>query len=444
MGARTFWTGKRKHSNCNEINMLKIPPHSDEAEAGVLGSIILDPERFHTLELRPEQFYSSQNQILWENITAIAESGKPWDALLLGDVLKNNNALERCGGYDRLIELQDTAITPFYSQQYADIVKEKWRLRKSIEVLTEGTERAYAGEDFDEDVMAGLLALGAKCDKDKDIVEHSKAFLDRCKAGKCGHFGWWCDDWTQKLGRLDNDLMILHAPRSTGKTAMMLQWMVSSHQENMVSPLASIEMLKDDLAPRLMANVGDVCTFRMKVRGSVTPNEEVRSVRAIDKIKSLNLHIRDKGMSIEDIMMWGAAEKKAAKDGGYQIGAVFIDNLLSISDGGKRYDSKTLMYDYFIRKMRDLRNMLKTPVVLLAHPNQDGAVAWSKDVENFADIIMFMCDAEKCNKENAIDLDKVTGRHVVAKIQKFRNGITPTAHLDFIGETQTFKHIQWE
>ena len=232
--------------------------------------------------------------------------------------------------------------------------------------------------------------------------------------------------------------MILHAPRSTGKTAMMLQWIVEAHRTEKRTPLASIEMLKPELMPRLLAYDGQVSTYTMRTRGYCTDSEVQRAREANQRIRSLDLSIRDKGMSIDDIRGWAISE---ARDG---VDAIFIDNLLSINDGGKKYESKTLMYDDFIRRLRDLRDELEVPIILLAHPNSDGQVAWSRDVENFADVILFISNVDQQGtKVNGKLIEYQGDGHVFAKFQKNRQGISPSASLHFHKDYQTFEHREW-
>ena len=105
------------------------------------------------------------------------------------------------------------------------------------------------------------------------------------------------------------------------------------------------------------------------------------------------------------------------------------------------------MYDHFIRRLKALRDDLKIPIVLLAHPNDSNTVAYSKNVENFADIILFLMEvpSEGVRVSGELiqqDLD-IQGTHIVAKFQKNRQGISPTASLEFMGDYQTFKHLEW-
>jgi len=422
---------------------LRVPPHSEEAERGVLGSVLLCPECMDGIDLKTGDFYDRRHQALWHSLCEMRASNKGMDAITIGEWLKDRNELERIGGYDYLIALQDAVIVPAHSQHYAKTVAGKSKYRRNIEAMTEGIDASYKAEIAAEEIASNTISnlADVKPQDDLGIVEIGSQFLEECEEGNVGSFNWWCQEWTYKMGRMDSELMILHAPRSTGKTALMLQWMVEAHRAEARTPLASIEMLKKDLVPRFISNIGSVSTFTMRVRGHVTQEEMEKSRMALDEIKVLDFSIRDKGMSIDDIRAWAIAESRTGLD------AVFIDNLLSINDGGVKYQSKTIMYDGFIRKFRDLRDILDVPVIVLAHPNAEGGIAWSKDVENFADIILLL-------HEVPLDGLKFAGRvvthrpelekHVIGRFQKNRQGISPMAHLDFIGRYQKFLHVEWE
>ncbi len=421
---------------------MKDKPWSEEGERGVLGSVLLDTSLLGKLSIQPYHFFERRNQILWAALQEMYATGKVMDALMIGDTLKESNTLEAVGGYDRLVELQDYAVVPAHSEWYEQLVLNTARIRSEIDVIEAGLGVAYGGESCSDAVVSGLIGISDLSDEEKAMDKLAESFVDDCDRGQVGHFGWWCDDWTNYLGKMSSDLMIFHAPRSTGKTALMLQWIVNAHRAEKRTPLASIEMLKKELAPRFIAHIGQVTTFTMRIRGHITEDEKQKSSAAIKTIKALELCVRDKAMTIDDIRTWAVAEHRNGAD------AIFIDNLLSISNGNKDYQSKTIMYDEFIRKLRDLRDLLKIPIIILAHPNAEGQVAWSRDVENFADIILYMREVTDegisiRNKQITKDYD-MNGKHILAIFQKNRQGISPMASLQFNGDTQTFKHIRWE
>lgn len=429
---------------------LRIPPHDDASERGVLGSVLLDPDCMDNVQLDYSEFYDRRHQTLWEQLCEMRLSNYGMDAITVAAWLKDKGALDKCGGYDYLSTLQESAGVSSHSQHYAGIVREKAKLRAGITTLSEGIDSFYRNEDSADTIRCDVMSMLASGEVEEDEEMHvlGEKFLEDCKNGNVGHYSWWCNEWTYKLGKMSSDLVILHAPRSTGKTAMMLQWVTESHRIEQCTPLASIEMLKKELAPRFISNIGQVSTFTMRVRGSVTLDEERKTAEALSEIRSLNLCIRDKAMTIDDIRAWAIKMKNKCESDGVQLGAIYVDNLLSISDGGKNYQSKTIMYDDFIRKFRDLRDILQVPIIVLAHPNQEGGIAWSKDVENFADIILYLYqvpdEGVKIGGKHIEKRHDVDGVHVVGKFQKNRNGIQPVAHLDFVGSTQTFSHLGWE
>jgi replicative DNA helicase len=413
-------------------------PHSPEDELGVLGSCLLDCALIPKIDLQPKDFYDPRHEKLWNALQQQYNEGKAMDALTIGAWLKDKNLLEQVGGYDHLVRLQSDVLVSAHSQHYAEGVRKASKLRQEIAVLQEGLGLAYGGESVSERVISALNLSALGTNKDTPLDELGTQFIQNCIEGKVGHFNWWCDEWTKHLGKMASELMILHAPRSTGKTALMLQWIINAHRDDMRTPLASIEMLKPELMPRLLAHAGQVNTYTMRTRGFATDTEILRSRVANKEIKTLELCVRDKGMSIEDIRGWAIAEARNGAD------AIFIDNLLSINDGGQKFDSKTLMYDHFIRKLRDLRDELEVPIIILAHPNQNNEVAWSKDVENFADVILFLMNVPYEGMQvNGKNLEYDGDGHIVARFQKNRQGISPTASLHFNKQYQTFEHREW-
>jgi replicative DNA helicase len=68
----------------------RVPPHNLDAEQSVLGSILIDPEAIIKIGelLRPESFYDTTHQIIYEAMTALYEQRQPIDAVTLSNQLK--------------------------------------------------------------------------------------------------------------------------------------------------------------------------------------------------------------------------------------------------------------------------------------------------------------------------------------------------------------------
>tara|TARA_X000001382_G_C3175683_1_gene180949 strand:- start:693 stop:1964 length:1272 start_codon:yes stop_codon:yes gene_type:complete len=417
-------------------------PNDNKAERGVLGSILLDPlPSFSKITISKDDFFTHKNQVLFEQLKDMYVNNLLLDIITIRNYLKDNKKLDVIGGGDYLLELQEEIIIPNHVKHYQEIIKEKSKLRKEIKILKKALVQSYNGESCVSEVISNLSLSDMDLSKDVPLHTLGEKFIEDCKTGNTGTFNWWCPQWDASLGKMKNELMLLHAPRSTGKTALMLQWIVNAHKQKHRVPLASIEMLRSELMPRLIAHCGSVNTYFMRTRGHATRDELKQSKQANDNIKLLELCVRDKAMSIDDIRAWAISESRKGAD------CIFVDNLLSINDGGKQYQSKTVMYDYFIRKFRDLRDDLNIPIIILAHPNENMQIAWSRDVENFADVILLLhsvgYDGIDVNGR-MIEHKNYEGDHVIAKFQKNRQGLSPVASLSFDKRTQTFTHKEWE
>src|SRR3954466_16134373 len=110
----------------------RMPPHDLSAEAGVLGSMIIDPQVIGPVCMflqKPEFFFKEENQIIFRILTDLFEKNTPVDAMILYSTLKSKNLLEQAGGLDYIKELANAVPASAHAEHYAAIVKEKAMLR---------------------------------------------------------------------------------------------------------------------------------------------------------------------------------------------------------------------------------------------------------------------------------------------------------------------------
>src|SRR5579859_774942 len=91
----------------------RLPPHSPEAEQGVLGCILLSPndcigECVEKFKQGPEVFYDLRHQAVYETLIDMYDQRVPIDIITLHDKLKNKQKLEEVGGLVYLNTLPDT------------------------------------------------------------------------------------------------------------------------------------------------------------------------------------------------------------------------------------------------------------------------------------------------------------------------------------------------
>jgi len=132
---------------------IKVPPHNEEAEQSVLGSILIDKDAISIVSeiISPNDFYSGVNGVVYSAMLSLYEKRKPIDILTLTDELKKNKTNDRIDtAY--LTSLVETVPTAANVEHYAKIIKENATKRSLISL---GGEIAQMG--FTEDKEADEL-----------------------------------------------------------------------------------------------------------------------------------------------------------------------------------------------------------------------------------------------------------------------------------------------
>lgn len=102
----------------------KVPPHNLEAEQATLGALLLDWEAVGTVirYLRPDRFYSLQNQKVFTAILSLFNKGQRGDILTIIEELRATGDLDSSGGASYITSLTDTVPTSANVEYYAKIV----------------------------------------------------------------------------------------------------------------------------------------------------------------------------------------------------------------------------------------------------------------------------------------------------------------------------------
>lgn len=148
----------------------RLPPHSTEAEQGVLGCCIIQSslvgkvfERLPKMEV----FYENRHQVLWTAILALHEKiPGGWDAIVLMEKLREWGKVDECGGWEYVMGLQDEVASPANVQAYVDIVWEKWLGRRMVQQGAEITESVYDHNGPTEALLAKIQRQREEFDRD--------------------------------------------------------------------------------------------------------------------------------------------------------------------------------------------------------------------------------------------------------------------------------------
>lgn len=134
----------------------RLPPHSPEAEQGVLGCLLLSPngaitQAENALGRDAHAFYDLRNQTIFTAIVGMHDRTEAIDIITLQQNLKNRQLLETVGGIAYISELPDTVPSAANLSYYLEIVAEKYVLRKLIHLCTDVVGRVY---DFEGELPA--------------------------------------------------------------------------------------------------------------------------------------------------------------------------------------------------------------------------------------------------------------------------------------------------
>ena len=133
--------------------MERIPPQNLEAEQSLLGALLIDKNAMIKVadSLRPEDFYSNQNGMIYETMLELFGNQTPIDLLSLSNRLEEKGKLEKIGGRSVLSGLASQVPSSGHVKHYSEIIQKKSTLRRLASCAAEITVMAYQEEeDVDE------------------------------------------------------------------------------------------------------------------------------------------------------------------------------------------------------------------------------------------------------------------------------------------------------
>jgi replicative DNA helicase len=138
----------------------KTKPHSPEAETAVIASCLLKEDGSVYDEVSqivtPADFYIQRNQILFASIASLVSRGVSLDEVALLEQLRKQGDEESVGGLTTIYSIQESVDTPLQAKYYADVVREKAKLREIIRHSQLAAEQAYSQEEDADKISSSL------------------------------------------------------------------------------------------------------------------------------------------------------------------------------------------------------------------------------------------------------------------------------------------------
>ena len=173
-----------------------IPPHSIEAEQGVLGCILQSPQAINDCNEQDElmqMFFDLRHQTIFDAMNQVFEVSRTVDTILLAQKLSDMGELDRVGGHSYISSLPDLTPAAAGVRHYLKILRTKYILRNTIRAARKILDRAMTFDgDIDKFVDESertLMASASSLYKDedtsiKDIVLDVSEDIDKMLRGE--------------------------------------------------------------------------------------------------------------------------------------------------------------------------------------------------------------------------------------------------------------------
>jgi len=427
----------------------KEPPHHQDLEEIVLGSVLIDREAVVEVAefLRPEHFYYETHGSVYEAMLKLFGDRDPIDIVTVAEQLRKQKKLQKVGGKEFLAELVDKVPTTAHTEHYGRLIKDAYTKRELIAMSRNISQMAF---DEGAEVSAlmdkaeqQIFALSQQHLKQvfipiKDALAESFDRLDELYKSSGSLRGvptGFADLDTTLAGMQPSNLLILAARPGMGKTALSLNIaQYVSVVEKMPVGFFSLEMSKEELVDRLLVSQADIDAWKLKT-GRLGEEEFTRLSDAMGILADAPMYIDDTpGLSI--LEMRTKARRLMAERG---LKLIIVDYLQLVR--GRGLENRVTEVAEISQGLKNLARELKVPVVALSQLSRAVEHRGSKQpqladlresgaIEQDADVVMFLY------REDDEDLSDMR-----LSVAKHRNGPLRTIQMHFKGERIKFYGI---
>src|SRR5213080_294385 len=246
----------------------RTPPHSVDAEQGVLGSMLISPRETIAEcveKINEEYFYIPAHRTIYNVLVDLWNTGQAIVLITFTQVLRDPHLLENVGGAAFVTSLFTFVPTAANVGYYLDIVRDKYVLREIISAATESVRRAYEEQDEVNDMLdeveQKIFAVGEDRFKGqmlsmKEQVMSTLESIEKLfenKGAITGVSTGFRDLDKLTSGLHSSEMIVIAARPSMGKTALAMN--IAEHAAiEMKLPVAifSLEMSAQQLVQRII------------------------------------------------------------------------------------------------------------------------------------------------------------------------------------------------
>ncbi len=446
-----------------QLESLRVPPHSVEAEQSVLGGLLLDNAAWDRIAdvVKEEDFYRFDHRIIYHHIARLIGLARPADVVTVYESLQTSGKAEDTGGLAYLNSLARNTPSAANIRRYAEIVRDRGVLRKLVTVADEISAGAFNPQGKDtrqllDEAESRIFQIAEEGSRGTagfqviqplltQVVERIDELYHRDSDSEVtGVPTGFADLDRMTSGLQAGDLVIVAGRPSMGKTAFSMN--IGEHvavEEGLPVAVFSMEMGAVQLAMRMLGSVGQLDQHRMRT-GKLTDEDWPHLTHAIQKMQDAQVYI-DETPALSSMELRARARRLARQCG--QLGLIVIDYIqLMAGNSGGGGENRATEISEISRSLKGLAKELQCPVIALSQLNRSleqrpnnrpimSDLRESGAIEQDADVILFIYRDEVYNPDTP---DKGSAEIIIGKQ---RNGPIGTVRLTFQGAYTKFQNF---
>jgi replicative DNA helicase len=368
-----------------QIEQLKMPPHSVEAEQSVLGGLLLDNTAWDKIAdlVTESDFYRSDHRLIYRHIVKLIENTRPADVVTVAESLDSTKDLQTVGGLPYLSALATSTPSAANIRRYAEIVRERAILRRLAEAAAEIADSAYSpmGRDASqildeaESKVFEIAEQGARGQQGfqamppllTQVVERIDLLYNRGGDNDVtGVPTGFADLDRMTSGLQPGDLIIVAGRPAMGKTSMAMN--IAEHaalSDGLPVGVFSMEMASTQLVMRMLGSVGKLDQHKLRT-GRLHDEDWTRLTHAVGKLNEAPIHV-DETPALNPLELRARARRLHRQY--KKLGLIVVDylQLMSASTQG---ENRATELSEISRSMKGLAKELNCPVIALSQLNR--------------------------------------------------------------------------
>jgi replicative DNA helicase len=373
-----------KGSSGSAQSVDRLPPHSIDAEQGVLGCILLSPnecmgECLAKLKVGADVFYDLRHQTIFDAMADMFDKRQAIDVITLQQYLKDRQLLEQVGGIAYLSGLPDVVPSSAHLDYYLTIVQDKFLLRKMIRVCTDVVARVYEAEgevdslmdEVERDVLRiSEFRVQSQISSIKQLVNKAINTIEdyHQRQGKLtGLPTGFIDLDKLTTGMHPGEMIVIAARPSVGKTSLAMNIAEHVAIDNAIPVgVFSLEMTAESLVLRMLCSRSRV-NLRNVRDGFLAERDFPKLTSSAGKLANAPLFIDDSsGLSI--LQLRAKARRMFQQ---YGIKLFVIDYLQLLNSSSKRVENRQQEIADISGGIKALAKELNVPVIVLSQLNRE-------------------------------------------------------------------------